>query len=152
MSSPTHDLTSRERTLPKVRGVFVYFYWFKIGQYSAIISHQSNSLDVTVSSFFSNWFVRLCQRVSLRTSHCASSVTTAAVPMPISTVAQSRCQGKYLANYQYLIPFLHWLLSFGPADTIKISPHRYTAMTRNNYLNIKEINNLKWANKLGPSF
>lgn len=25
-------------------------------------------------------------------------------------------------------------------------------MTRNNYLNIKEINNLKWANKLGPSF
>lgn len=29
--------------------------------------------------------------------------------------------------------------------------HRYTVMTCNNYVNIKEINNLVGANKLGPS-
>lgn len=39
-------------------------------------------------------------------THCASSVTTAAVPVPITAAAPSRCQGKYLVNDQYLIAFL----------------------------------------------
>lgn len=50
----------------------------------------------------SNWFVRLCCRVS-DTLGRVPLVTTAAVPMPISKVARSRCQGKYLVNYQYLM-------------------------------------------------
>lgn len=82
---------------------------------------------------------------------CASSVTTPAVPMPITVAAPSRCQGKYLVDDQYLIAFLPRLFSWGPADAIKSQPVD-TVMTRNNDLNIKEINNLKWANKLGTSF
>lgn len=85
------------------------------------------------------------------TCGCASSVTTPAVPVPITVALPSRCQGKYLVDDQYLIAFLQRFLSWGPADAIKSQPVD-TVMTRNNDLNIKEINNLKWANKLGTSF
>lgn len=41
----------------------------------------------------------------------ASSVTTPAVPVPITVATPSRCQGKYLVDDQYLIAFLQRLLS-----------------------------------------